>query len=132
MGKHILHVLNLDWLIQQLPFVRIKKKMSFNLSGYNQSLQAQIQKGKGLEERRDQNLSNARWSEIYFCGEQGDGLIDVAATFIYLVLFVNRKGIIFLRINRKGIICGVLGQEVGLMCVSHGMGESNDISAGQQ
>jgi hypothetical protein len=49
-----------------------------------------------LDERRDQNLSDARDEVKFICvrGEQEDGSIDAAATFIYLVLFVNRKGMI--------------------------------------
>ena len=71
------------------PFLFGPKKISFSLSGY--ILQAQIQKEKGLDERRDQNLSDATDVVKFICvrGEQEDGLIDAAATYIYLFGFVR-------------------------------------------
>ena len=81
-------MLNLDWLIQQLPFCSGQKKSHSVCQGI---LQAQIQKEKGLDERRDQNLSDATDVVKFICvrGEQEDGLIDAAATYIYLFGFVR-------------------------------------------
>jgi hypothetical protein len=94
-------------------FVRTKKKISFSLCQgiYNQSLQlAQIQKEKGLDERRDQNLSDARDEVKFMVNKKMDRSRQLLHLFIWFCSLIERGWLWRVRSRGWTDVC-VMGRE---------------------